>query len=282
MSTRVSVCPTRPDTEISELMDFISATQMNTTSTDQQETPRRSFYDDQEKVEDMPDKEKTMLHLVKMGFLMDEASLAIEASGPDTEIAELMDFISAARASTTDVDQQEPPCQNIPDEVLPHTRKWWPSWDHRSKLNCLQTCHGSVTTTSKIHNALAIWKDEDPPLRTQKYVLGECRKWNLIWTGKNRVSVLEPHEIELLLSYPINHTRGFSKTDRYRSLGNSFQVDTVALHFSVLKRMFPNGISALSLFSGIGGAEVALDRLGIPLKNVVTVEISEVNNSIFR
>lgn len=38
----------------------------------------------------------------------------------------------------------------------------------------------------------------------------------------------------------------------------------------------------LSLFSGIGGAEVALHRLGIPLKNVVSVEISEANRDIVR
>lgn len=46
--------------------------------------------------------------------------------------------------------------------------------------------------------------------------------------------------------------------------------------------MFPNGITMLSLFSGIGGAEVALYRLGIPLKLVVSVEISEVNRNIVR
>lgn len=46
--------------------------------------------------------------------------------------------------------------------------------------------------------------------------------------------------------------------------------------------MFPGGINLLSLFSGIGGAEVALHRLGIPLKNVVSVEISEVNRNIVR
>lgn len=46
--------------------------------------------------------------------------------------------------------------------------------------------------------------------------------------------------------------------------------------------MYPNGINMLSLFSGIGGAEVALHRLGIPLKNVVSVEISEVNRNIVR
>ena len=49
-----------------------------------------------------------------------------------------------------------------------------------------------------------------------------------------------------------------------------------------MKNQFPNGINILSLFSGIGGAEVALHRLGIPLKNVVSVEISEVNRNIIR
>lgn len=61
-----------------------------------------------------------------------------------------------------------------------------------------------------------------------------------------------------------------------------FQVDTVAFHLSVLRDMFPNGINVLSLFSGIGGAEVALHRLGIPLKNVVAVEISESSRNILR
>ncbi|KAF9625122.1 hypothetical protein IFM89_019211 [Coptis chinensis] len=46
--------------------------------------------------------------------------------------------------------------------------------------------------------------------------------------------------------------------------------------------MFPNGITVLSLFTGIGGAEIALHRLGIPLKTVVSVGVSEVSRSIFR
>ncbi|KAK7829518.1 dna (cytosine-5)-methyltransferase drm2 [Quercus suber] len=88
----------------------------------------------------------------------------------------------------------------------------------------------------------------------------------------------------MLLGFPRDHTRGggISRTDRYKALGNSFQVDTVAYHLSVLKNQFPNGINLLSLFSGIGGAEVALHRLGIPLKNVVSVEIAEVNRNIIR
>ncbi|KDP46435.1 hypothetical protein JCGZ_10275 [Jatropha curcas] len=168
-------------------------------------------------------------------------------------------------------------------EALPLTKKWWPSWDTRTKLNCLQTCVGSAKLTDRIRKALEDYEG-DPPLTVQKFVLDECRKWNLVWVGRNKVAPLEPDEVEMLLGFPRNHTRGggLSRTDRYKSLGNSFQVDTVAYHLSVLKDMFPGGINVLSLFSGIGGAEVALHRLGIRLKNVVSVEISEVNRNIMR
>lgn len=168
-------------------------------------------------------------------------------------------------------------------EALPLTRKWWPSWDTRTKLNCIQTCVGSAKLTDRIRKALEDWNGV-PPMSVQKYVLDECRKWNLVWVGRNKVAPLEPDEVEMLLGFPRNHTRGggISRTDRYKSLGNSFQVDTVAYHFSVLKDMFPGGITLLSLFSGIGGAEIALHRLGIPLKNIVAVEISETNRNILR
>ncbi|KAL7190362.1 hypothetical protein ACSBR2_022607 [Camellia fascicularis] len=168
-------------------------------------------------------------------------------------------------------------------EALPLTKKWWPSWDSRTKLNCLQTCIGSAKLTERIRKSLEDW-DSAPPSHVQKYVLDECRKWNLVWVGRNKVAPLEPDEVEMLLGFPKNHTRGggISRTDRYKSLGNSFQVDTVAYHLSTLKDIFPGGINLLSLFSGIGGAEVALHRLGIPLKNVVSVEKSEVNRNIVR
>ncbi|XP_038680481.1 DNA (cytosine-5)-methyltransferase DRM1-like isoform X2 [Tripterygium wilfordii] len=167
--------------------------------------------------------------------------------------------------------------------ALPLTKKWWPSWDKRTKLNCLQTCIGSAKLTERIRKALEE-HDGVPPLSVQKYVLDECRKWNLVWVGRNKVAPLEADEVEMLLGFPKNHTRGggINRTDRHKSLGNSFQVDTVAFHLSVLKNMFPEGINVLSLFSGIGGAEVALHRLRIPLKTVVSVEISEVNRNIQR
>ncbi|XP_065880996.1 DNA (cytosine-5)-methyltransferase DRM2-like isoform X2 [Euphorbia lathyris] len=174
------------------------------------------------------------------------------------------------------------PPQTI-SEALPLTKKWWPSWDTRTKLNCLQTVAGSAKLTEKIRQAVGDYEGE-PPLSVKKFVLDQCRKWNLVWVGRNKVAPLEPDEIEMLLGFPRNHTRGggISRTDRYKSLGNSFQIDTVAYHLSVLKHLFPGGINLLSLFSGIGGAEVALHRLGIRLKNVVSVEKSEVNRNIVR
>ncbi|KAJ6775767.1 DNA CYTOSINE-5- -METHYLTRANSFERASE 3-RELATED [Salix koriyanagi] len=144
-----------------------------------------------------------------------------------------------------------------------------------------QTCIASAKLTERIRKALEAYEGE-PPSHVQKYVMDECRKWNLVWVGRNKLAPLEADEVEMLLGFPRNHTRGggISRTDRYKSLGNSFQVDTVAYHLSSLKDLFPGGINLLSLFSGIGGAEVALHRLGIRLKNVVSVEISNVNRSI--
>lgn len=176
------------------------------------------------------------------------------------------------------------PPQNI-YEALPLSRKWWPSWDTRSHLNCLQTCIASAKLTERIRKALEECDGEpEPPHHVQKFVMDECRKWNLVWVGRNKLAPLEPDEVEMLLGFPKNHTRGggISRTDRYKSLGNSFQVDTVAYHLSVLKEMYPDGINVLSLFSGIGGAEVALHRLGVRMKNVVSVDISEVNRNIVR
>uniref|UniRef100_A0A7N0U315 DNA (cytosine-5-)-methyltransferase n=1 Tax=Kalanchoe fedtschenkoi TaxID=63787 RepID=A0A7N0U315_KALFE len=174
------------------------------------------------------------------------------------------------------------PAATIQD-AFPLSKKWWPAWDTRTKLNCLKTTVASAKTTEKIRKALEDC-DGDPPLVVQKYVMEECRKWNLVWIGKNRVATLEPDEFEVLLGFPKNHTRGggSNRTDRFKSLGNSFQIDTVAYHLSVLKPLFPTGITVLSLFSGIGGAEVSLHRLNIPLKSVVSVEISQVNRNIVR
>ncbi|URD79355.1 DNA (cytosine-5-)-methyltransferase [Musa troglodytarum] len=168
-------------------------------------------------------------------------------------------------------------------EALPETTKWWPAWDTRTQLNCLLASTASARLTDKIRKELQKFGDP-PPSRTQRYVVDECRRWNLIWVGRHKVAPLEPGEIETVLGFPKDHTRGggITRTERYRCLGSSFQVDTVGYHLSVLRDMFPNGMTVLSLFSGIGGAEVALHRLGIHLRAVVSVENSEQSRSILR
>ncbi|KAJ1399486.1 SAM-dependent methyltransferase DRM [Sesbania bispinosa] len=174
------------------------------------------------------------------------------------------------------------PPQTI-QEALPSTKKWWPSWDKRTKLNCLLTTIAVGPVIERTRKYLDKCGGE-PSRKDQENVLRECRRWNLVWVGKNNVAPLEPDEFEMLMGFPKDHTRGggITRTERYKALGNAFQVDTVAYHLSVLKGRFPNGINVLSLFSGIGGAEVALHRLGIMLKNVVSVEILEVNRHILR
>ncbi|EER95283.1 DNA (cytosine-5)-methyltransferase DRM2 [Sorghum bicolor] len=166
-------------------------------------------------------------------------------------------------------------------EAFPHTKKWWPSWDPRKQFNCLLTSMAKPKLTEQIHHALAKCKDP-PPRRVQKYVLETCRTANLVWVGLNKVAHLEPDEMEFLLGFPKDHTRGIGRPERFKSLGNSFHVDTVAYHLSALRDMFPHGMNVLSLFSGIGGAEVALHRLDIRMKTVVSVEISETNRFVLR
>lgn len=119
------------------------------------------------------------------------------------------------------------PIQPLPPrtifEALPGTKKYWPSWDKREQLNCILTCIGSAQLTDRIRLALEN-ADGEPSLQVKNFINGECRKWNMVWTGKNRVAPLEPDEIELIMGYPMYHTRGASRVERYKGLGNAFQV----------------------------------------------------------
>eukprot|EP00249_Psilotum_nudum_P018677 c26913_g1_i1 orf=1531-3261(+) len=160
------------------------------------------------------------------------------------------------------------------DQALPQTVRYWPIWDTRCKLNCINTRRATASLCNEIRNRIAKHEGKSLPLHEQKFILYECKRWNLVWVGPAQVAPLEPHEIEFLLGFDKDHTRGSSTaTERYIGLGNSFQINTVAYHLSVLKPLYPQGMNVLSLFSGIGGAEVTLDKLGIFLKNVVIVEI---------
>ncbi|XP_074360726.1 DNA (cytosine-5)-methyltransferase DRM1-like isoform X2 [Apium graveolens] len=208
----------------------------------------------------------------------------------EPEFVDSMHFSAAARKRgyihNLPIDERFPILPIPPStiqEALPITNKWWPKWDLRTKLNCILIRHGSAEDTKKIKEELDK-SGPDPPEHVRKNVLEQCRKYNFVWVGKNKVAPLDLDEIEVIMEFSKCHTRGggISTTARYQCLGNSFQVDTVAYHLSVLKKLFPSGINVLSLFSGLGGAEVALHRLGIPLKFVVSVESSETCRNILQ
>ncbi|KAE8732298.1 hypothetical protein F3Y22_tig00002237pilonHSYRG01511 [Hibiscus syriacus] len=174
------------------------------------------------------DEENKLLYLTKMGFLEAKTSIALERCVPDSSIAELKDFICAAQmAKITQIILSEdaigPPYFYYENVTLAPVDVW--------------------TEMSWICKAFEAYDDE-PPSSDQKYVLDDRRKWNLVWVGRNKVVPLEPDEVEMLLGFPKNHTRG----------GGS------------AKDMFPGGINVLSLFSGISDADVAFYCLGISLK----------------
>ncbi|XP_002962252.2 DNA (cytosine-5)-methyltransferase DRM2, partial [Selaginella moellendorffii] len=160
-------------------------------------------------------------------------------------------------------------------EFLPATVQYTPAWDTRQQLNCINTCGNTASFCRNVQRLMAAG---EPSEEAKKTIMSLVRRWNLVWTGPGTCSPLEAHEIEQALGYERGHTRGaITINERFKSLGNTFQVDVVGFHLSALRPLFPDGIRMLSLFSGIGGAEVALHRAGIKLKFVVSVE-SNVDN----
>lgn len=177
---------------------------------------------------------------------------------------------------------EEPP-MTIQD-VIPYAKNLWPPWDTRKQLTCIssetsgisQLCDRLGRTVSDCGGMLSPEK--------QREILHHCNLLNLVWVGRNKLGPLQPEYLEQILGYPLNHTKvGESGLiERLISLKYSFQTDTLAYHLSVLKHLYPAGITMFSIFSGIGGAEIALHKLGIPLKGVVSVETCATKRRILR
>ncbi|PKA48908.1 DNA (cytosine-5)-methyltransferase DRM2 [Apostasia shenzhenica] len=170
------------------------------------------------------------------------------------------------------------------EEALPHTRRWWPPWDSRKQFSF---------TSSDSLSAEILCRDLGEMLRTsrgmpskeqQNRILRDCSMMNLVWIGENKLGPVAPNEMECILGYPNQHTEvfGMELDDRMRVLKDCFQINTLAYHLSTLRNVFPEGVRLLSVYSGIGGAEIALHRLGIHLKCVVSVETDERNHEILK
>ncbi|RLN30997.1 DNA (cytosine-5)-methyltransferase DRM1-like [Panicum miliaceum] len=170
------------------------------------------------------------------------------------------------------------------EEALPFTRQWWPSWDTRKHISVVTIEAAGIEQTCDrlgrmVRESRGVLSEEK-----QMQIMHQCKVSNLIWVGRDKLSPLEPRQVERILGYPHNHTNLFelSQPDRFAVMRYAFQTDTLAYFLSVLKDQFSDGIRVLSIYSGIGGAEVTLHRLGIPLKCVVSVEESDVNRKILR
>ncbi|MED6197277.1 hypothetical protein PIB30_055250, partial [Stylosanthes scabra] len=226
------------------------------------------------------EKDEALSILVNMGYPFKDALIAIDTCGtsPGADLGDLTDFICAAQL-TKEIESHLKHLPNRKHDASLHMHKR--SRDH----------YYNGKKKSRMRRA-----SQKKPLEMDMEEIELSIPTNGFSTAKGiyprvarklpdkLVAPLEPDEYEMLLGFPKDHTRGggISRTDRYKALGNAFQVDTVAYHLSVLKDQYPNGMNVLSLFSGIGGAEVALHRLGIKLNNVVSVEVSEVNRNIIR
>ncbi|XP_024531159.1 DNA (cytosine-5)-methyltransferase DRM2-like, partial [Selaginella moellendorffii] len=154
-------------------------------------------------------------------------------------------------------------------ELVPGMENVRPPWDKRVKLNCITTSSDRAARVQA--SAEAFYNDDD----VDPQVFLDMKRANLVWRGRGILAPLEVQELEVVQGFDVGHTSsGQSPAERIKALGNAMQVHTVAWHLSVLGELFPSGIRVLSLFSGIGGIEVALEKLGIPIKFLVSVETS--------
>ncbi|KAF8401257.1 hypothetical protein HHK36_012189 [Tetracentron sinense] len=170
------------------------------------------------------------------------------------------------------------------EDAIPHTKKWWPSWDTRKQLSCISMETMGISQLCERLGKILVDSQGMLSTEQQRDILHHCKTLNLVWVGPSKLSPIEPDHVERILGYPLHHTRvaECNLMERLRSLKHCFQTDTLGYHLSVLKRTFPEGVTMLSLYSGVGGAEVALHRLGIRLKVVVSVEASETKRKILK
>ncbi|CAH8337076.1 unnamed protein product [Eruca vesicaria subsp. sativa] len=169
-------------------------------------------------------------------------------------------------------------------DAMPHMKSWWPQWDVRKHLSAVACSNMNDATTLCERLGRRLAECGKPSQQDQTIILRHCHTSNLIWIAPKILSPLEPEHLECIMGYPTNHTKigGARFAERLKLLEFCFQTDTLGYHLSVLKSLFPEGLTVLSLFSGIGGAEITLNRLGIRLKNVVSVEHCGLSRNVLK
>ncbi|KAE8702386.1 DNA (Cytosine-5)-methyltransferase DRM1/2 isoform 4 [Hibiscus syriacus] len=141
------------------------------------------------------DEENKLLFLTKIGYSEVEVSIAMERCGPNSSITELTDFICAAQmakaADTLLSVEDRKQLYNDPN-YKQRRNSGYDFWKRKKQrklekklLNEDDHVHlsnlmiGSAKLTEKIRKVLEACDDE-PSSSVHKYILDECRKWNLI------------------------------------------------------------------------------------------------------
>ncbi|KAE8674888.1 hypothetical protein F3Y22_tig00111708pilonHSYRG00162 [Hibiscus syriacus] len=132
------------------------------------------------------DDENKLLCLTKMGYSEVEASIAMERCGPDSSIVELTDLYVPLKW----LKLLKHFFRTLPEDAI------GPLYLYNDNVALAPV--GNAKLTERIRKALETY-DNKPISNAQKYVLDECRKWNLVWVGRNKVIPLEPDEVEMLL-----------------------------------------------------------------------------------
>ncbi|GJW79296.1 probable inactive DNA (cytosine-5)-methyltransferase DRM3 isoform X1 [Tanacetum coccineum] len=170
------------------------------------------------------------------------------------------------------------------EEAILQIKKYWPSWDTRKWFSCISS--ETLRISQLCNNLKSILKSSKGILyaEQQKNILHQCRTLSLMWVGRNRLAPTHPESVEGILGYPLNHTwiDGLSLGERLHFLKHTFQTHTLGYHLFVLKSLFPDGITLLSIYSEVGGANITLNRFGIRLKAVVSIEPSKPRRKILR
>ncbi|KAE8664984.1 DNA (Cytosine-5)-methyltransferase DRM1/2 isoform 4 [Hibiscus syriacus] len=234
------------------------------------------------------DEENKLLYLTKTGYSEVEASIAMKKCGSDSSIAELTDFIYVDQlVKTTDTllpVEDRKPLYNDPN-YKKRQNSSYDFWernkqkklenkllnedDHASHL--LIPMIGSVVPTEpdQITQRILLEDAIGPPYFYHEQIhlsnpmigFGVHTKPDQITQRTlpedaigNKVTPFELDEVEMLLGFPKNYTRG----------GGS------------ARDMFPSDINVLFLFAGISAAEVAFYCLGISLKT----DVQELNDDL--
>ncbi|KAK9857990.1 hypothetical protein WJX84_006277 [Apatococcus fuscideae] len=203
------------------------------------------------------------------------------------------------RTYTTNIRGHAPlpePLQPSLEDFLGLSAQGLPVWmSELFEAGFFNTVNTRVFPSLKCSAAISHWVANHPDQALPESIVGEdgtlyharkvAARYNLVPDPKHRVRGMLAKQAEALMGFANGHTRRAGPANgtrlpdagRRQMLGNAFQTDTVAHLLGPLKAMqdqgkLTNDLVVLSLFDGIAGAAVALEKAGITFSRYFSVE----------